>query len=243
MSDFYTTVEERFRDWNYGHPLILAGFIRAMKPEVVVEVGSYRGFAACHMAKALQENNNGRLHCIDNWTLTEHVERYGDPRAHFEENIKACGVDGWIELHQGHSSDPFMWPDKVDFCYIDGWHSYDQAYHDYFMAKKRGATFIAFDDTENCVGPRILFDALRRSNSKDEWDFLDIHSDNGLSIMVKKQPKRPITFSQELPFPNPGVDLRPLSLEQQKEHFEEAALTTEINYSEIFNQTEYDMKL
>jgi hypothetical protein len=78
---------------------------------------------------------------------------------------------------------------------------------------------------------------------QEEWDVMDIHSDNGMTIFLKKQPRRRITFSQELPFPNGGVDLRPLSLDQQLQHFGEARKTTGIDYSPIFGFTEHDMKL
>lgn len=243
MNDtFYSTVRTRFADWNYNHPRIIHGFILALKPAVIVEVGLYRGFSACWMAQALQENNTGKLYAIDNFSLREHVDRYGDPRAHVEENLRACGIDGWVQINEGESSDPTMWPDRVDFCYIDGWHSYLQAKSDMMMAVERGATFIAFDDTENCVGPRMLTENIRKGGMlSDEWDFIDIHSDNGLFIMMKRQPKRPVTFSQELPLPNPGVDIRPLSLDQQAEHFAEASAITKVDYGPLLRSTEHDL--
>lgn len=237
---FHETVKERFSDWNYGHPLILHGFIRSLKPEVVVEVGLYRAFAACWMARALQENNKGKLYAIDNFTLTEHVERYGDPRTHAEGNLRACGVEGWVEIIEGNS-DEVEWPDKVDVCYIDAWHSYTAAKNDFFKALERGAYLIALDDTENCVGPRMLVEELRRMAyiGGDQWDVMDIHADNGLTIFLKRQPRRLVTFSQELPLPNPGVDLRPLTLDEQQQHFDEAAKTTGLNYSSIMEVTEH----
>lgn len=76
-----------------------------------------------------------------------------------------------------------------------------------------------------------------------QWQQLDLHSDNGLTTFVKKQPRRLITFSQELPYPNPGVDLRPLTLEQQAEHFKEASAVTGLDYSSILDQTEHDLKV
>ena len=237
---FYDTVEERFKDWNYVHPLILASFVRSLKPQVIVECGLYRGFAACHMAHSLQQNNTGKLIAIDNFSLKEHVDRYGDPRTHAEENIKACGVDQWIEIHEGETSDPAMWPDKVDFCYVDAWHSYQACVSDCMMAIERGATFLAMDDTENCVGPRMTADWLA---SGLDWQRLDIHSDNGMVIFMKGQQRRPITFSQELPLPNPGVDLRPLSLGEQYKHFAEASAITGIDYSSILEHTEHDLVL
>lgn len=238
---FQETITQRFSDWNYGHPLILYGLIRAMKPQVVVESGTYRGFGACWMAKAIQENNFGKLYCIDNFTLTEHVERYGDPRKHLEENLLVCGIREWVEIIEG-DADKVTWPDKIDICYIDGWHSYGAAKHDFEKAHKAGALVIALDDTENCVGPRMFCDDAQKLY-RDTYDCVDIHSDNGMAMFVRKQPKRNITFSQELPLPNPGVDLRPLSLEEQKKHFDEASKITGLDYSELYKFTDHDMSI
>lgn len=243
MSDFYTIVDQVFRDWNYSSPRILHSLIRALKYEVHVDCGTYRALSACWTAQAMKENSSGKVHCIDNWSLTEHVDRCGDPRTHAESNMVACGVRDWIEIHQGETSDPSMWPEKIDSCYVDAWHSYEAAERDFGMAYRRGARLIALDDTENCVGPRMYVDRLRYTAIADEFDILALHSDNGLTIFLKKQHRRPITFSQELPPPHPGIDLRPLSLEQQKAHFDEASSITGLNYSGIMNQTEHDVKL
>ncbi len=241
---FYNTIKERFADWSYQHPLFLYSFIRALKPQVVVECGLYRAFAACWMARALQENNTGKLIALDNFSLKEHVERYGDPRTHAEGNLKACGVDQWVEIREGETSDESLWPGKVDICYIDAWHSFEACQREFEMAEKRGAYLIALDDTENCVGPRLFVEGMREvSFTNAKWDIMDIHSDNGLTIFLKRQPRRPITFSQELPYPNPGVDLRPLSLAEQKAHFDEAAKTTGLDYSSLYSVTQHDMKV
>lgn len=238
---FYETVKEVYADWWYSHPIILHGFLRALKPDVHVDCGTYRGLSAAWAAKAMQENNKGRVVCLDDFSLTEHVERYGDPRAHLEGNLRACGIREWVEIREGNTFDTTLWPEQVDTCYVDAFHSLAAAENDFHKAAMRGAYLIALDDTENCVGPRMLVEKLRRLHfiGGHEWDVMDIHSDNGLTIFLKKQPRRPITFSQELPFPNPGVDLRPLTLEQQRAHFDEAAKITGFEYAGILGDTEH----
>ena len=66
--DFFKRVDEVFHDWKYDHPRILYALIRSLKPLVVVEVGTYRGYAAAWMARALQENGIGMLYCIDDFS-------------------------------------------------------------------------------------------------------------------------------------------------------------------------------
>ena len=117
-------IEDRFPDWNYHHPRILHAMIRSLQPEIVVEVGTYRGYAACYMAQALKENGKGRLYCIDNWSLDDHESRYGPARQHFQSNLEHCEVADRVTVIEG-DSDKVGWPDKVDFVYIDGNHNFD----------------------------------------------------------------------------------------------------------------------
>jgi len=227
--NFFETVESVFHDWRYDHPRILYSLIRAMKPSVAVEVGTYRGYAACYMARALQENNNGHLYCIDNLSLTDHLARYGtDPVTHWGNNLTATGVRDWATLIVG-KSDEVIWPAKIDFAYIDGWHSYQTCLHDFTRAAYAGASCICLDDIVQSVGPRMVFDLIRKT---DEWQVLELFHDCGMGICVRKTPKPPYTFSQELP-DNPGVDLRPLSRQERIEHFAEASKTTGLDYSEF----------
>jgi hypothetical protein len=188
----------------------------------------------------------GRVHCLDNWSLLEHAHILDGktPKQHAEENLTHLGVRDWVEFHDGDTKDLSIWPEKVDFIYIDAWHSYEAASREAMHAILKGASFVAFDDVENCVGPRMLADhALEDGMNFGLWQQLDLHSDNGLTLFVKKQSRRLITFSQELPYPNPGVDLRPLTLEQQKAHFDEASAITGLDYSSILDQTEHDLKV
>ena len=248
---FYENVNTVFSSWNYDSPRLLHAFIRCLKPQHIVDCGTYRGLSAAWMAKACQENNMGRVYALDNWSLTEHKDILNGktPKQHAEENLTVLGVREWVEFRDGDTADLSIWPEQVDFIYIDAFHSFEAAEFEVGEAIKRGASFIAFDDVENCVGPRLLVDGFSHSEGSwsallpafpdDYYQRLDLHSDNGLTIFVKKQPRRLITFSQELPYPNPGVDLRPLTLEQQAEHFKEASAITGLDYSSILTQTEH----
>lgn len=191
---FFDTVEQRFKDWNYGHPKVLYGLIRTLQPNVVVEVGAYRGYASAYMAKALQDNNRGRLYCMDNWQLSTREKR-SDPALHWADNLRACGVLDWATLLVGNA-DQVTWPDKVNFAYIDGWHSYTQARKDFEACASRGAECITLDDVWHCVGPRQLLNEIRESG---EWDVVEIRRDGGLGICYRRTAPGPIKFAQEDP--------------------------------------------
>jgi len=237
---FFDNVNTVYATWNYDSPRILYSFARALKPSHLVDCGTYRGLSAAWMAKACQENNFGVVHAIDNWSLLEHAQILGDktPKQHAEENLTVLGVREWVRFHDGDTHDDTVWPETVDFAYIDAWHSHEACLNDAWKAVERGATFVAFDDVENCVGPRLFVDQPNLFKERD-WQRLDLHSDNGLTIFIKRRSRRLVTFSQELPYPNPGVDLRPLTLEQQKAHFDEASAITGLDYSPLLDHTEH----
>ena len=61
-------VESSYRSSHLG-PL-LYGLVRSHTPRLVVELGTYHGYAALHFAAALRDNmTRSRLHLIDLWNL------------------------------------------------------------------------------------------------------------------------------------------------------------------------------
>lgn len=226
---FEDTVNRLFHDWNYTHPILIFALARSFQPEVIVDCGSYRGLSAAWMARACQQNNKGLVYCIDNFSLTDHTARYGDAKAHFWSNLKECGVDQWVRLIEGDLFE-VEWPEKVDMAYIDSWHSFLAARHDFEKASERGAKVICLDDTTQSVGPRMLMEHIR---SLGTWDVLDLDVHCGMGICIRKEPLRPITFSQEIPDLLPGMDLSAASKVEQAKHFKKAAKITGLDYSGI----------
>ena len=219
MSDFFTTVERVFATWHYDHPRILYALMRSLKPKVAVEIGTYRGYAACYMAQALKENGEGHLYCIDDFS--EGMQKKYDQQ-HWLDNLKECEVQSLATLIVG-KSDVVEWPKKIDFAYIDGWHSYHTVLHDFLKCAILGAEYICFDDTTTTVGPMKLVNSLDCL-----WESITIDRDCGLTILKKKSVSRP-RFSQELPN-HPGVDLSILNEQQRAAHFAEATRHTGLNY-------------
>lgn len=231
MNDFYASIPTVFPDWQYGHPMLLHGLIRSMKPQVCVEVGSYLGFGAAWMAQALKENGSGHLFCIDNYGLVDRPIQQGHARRHMERNLAMLGLTDWVTIIEG-DSDKVTWPDNIGIAYVDGWHGYLAVKHDFEQCASRGAECICLDDTVQSIGPRMLTLDIRQSGA---WDVLDVLRDCGLTICMRKQPKGAITFSQELPPPNKGVDLQTLAPSMQRQHLTEASDLNGVDYSPILH--------
>src|SRR4051812_20105134 len=132
--NFFDKVEKLFATWHYDHPRILYALIRSLKPTIAVEIGTYRGYAACYMAQALKENGNGHLYCIDDFS--EGMQKKFDAN-HWRSNLEECNLLNWTTLLRGKSSE-VKWPDKVDFAYIDGWHGYTTVVEDFISCSSRG---------------------------------------------------------------------------------------------------------
>jgi hypothetical protein len=225
--DCFATIESRFTDWHYDHPKILYGLIRSLRPQVVVEVGTYRGYAACYMARAIQENNSGRLYCIDKFSESKQ-RTFSDPVGHWNDNLVAAGVRDWVTLLSGSSKD-VVWPDRVDVAYIDGWHGLEQCVWDFAACSTRGAELICLDDTQSTVGPKQLLADMRRDPN---WDVIEIHRDNGFGLCYRRKRGRRVEFSQELP-DIWGTDLKEMNADQIREHLAQAKVITGLSYENV----------
>lgn len=181
-------VAARAIPYQYVHPRILHGLIRWLEPEVVVEVGTHIGMSAAWMARALQENNHGRLYCIDPFCWPEPQEEQ------WEANLRACGVRDWVTLIRGRSEE-VLWPTPVDMAFIDGNHTYQVCKHDAQVAANLFAKVIVLHDTVAWEGSRLFAEEMRATWA--DWDFLEDNRDCGLLIAKRREPK-PASWGQDI---------------------------------------------
>lgn len=228
MSDFYSNVDQIFHDWNYGNPKILYGLVRSLKPSRVVDCGTFRGYSAAWMAKALQENNKGHLYAIDDFSLKQFTPDRDVAVAHLFDNLTRCGVRDFVTLIEGDSR-TVQWPDSVDFAYIDGWHGYLVAKSDFENCARLGAECICLDDAEQSVGPRMVVQEARASG---DWDVIDVQRDCGMAICMRRRKMGPVTFSQERDG-HTGLDLQTVPKREQLGHLHRCANLNGVNYEPI----------
>jgi len=118
---------------------LLYGLIRAIKPTNVVETGTFEGFSAVNIAKALKKNGEGFLYTID-------IKDYGS-----KEIFKEYGVDKWIESIIGLSPrtlEEIASVINIDFTFLDGEHSYNAVYSELEVLHKhiRAGSYITGHD-------------------------------------------------------------------------------------------------
>jgi predicted O-methyltransferase YrrM len=142
--------------------------------------------SAVWMARALQENGDGRLYCIDNFCWTDQPTQ----EQQWNANIDRCGVRDKVTLIKGRSQE-VEWPGRVDFAYLDGNHTRQVCHHDLDRVLALGASCVAMNDTVTCEGARAVGEHFRREG-RGMWDFLEVNFDAGLLIALKREPKPPV---------------------------------------------------
>ncbi|MDP3723840.1 MAG: class I SAM-dependent methyltransferase [Candidatus Omnitrophota bacterium] len=101
--------------------LFLRWGIRTLRPQTVVEIGSFCGASTSIMADQLQRLGKGRLYAIDLFSLSSPGKGHGgDYWKTFDQTMKP--YIGWFEKIEGDSR-MIPWDRPIDFLFIDGDHS------------------------------------------------------------------------------------------------------------------------
>jgi len=133
---------------------LLYDLIRLTKPDVAVEIGTFKGYSAICLAQGLEDNQRGILYTIDP------VEQ---PIVY--QAIKKAGLGHCIKYVIDYSQNaiPKLELDKIDFVFIDGDHDYENCRRDFNLVKdlvpKNG--LVVFHDTLALAGPKRVVAEIR----------------------------------------------------------------------------------
>lgn len=140
----------KIEGWNSQHP-IFRRLIEQVRPKLIVEVGTWLGASAIHMAEMCEELGlmNTKIVCVDTWLGAESDYTYGLQVAQGAMNYK----NGFPQLYQqflsnviqtGHQDRIIPFPQtshvaarvfnyynvKADLIYIDGSHDEESVFSD-----------------------------------------------------------------------------------------------------------------
>lgn len=128
-----------------GHANALYEFVKKTKPRLALEIGMANGISTVAILQGLKENQFGKLISIDPY-------QNADWQGAGLNLINACGLGDMHRLIEepDYLALPKLLDEgtRVDFAYIDGWHTFDYALLDFWYVDKmlniKGA--VAFND-------------------------------------------------------------------------------------------------
>jgi predicted O-methyltransferase YrrM len=138
------------RSLNLGFGYLYYGLTRIYKPEVVVCIGSYRGFSPVCFAMALADNQKGKCYFIE----PGKVDDYWHQSANTAWLERTFGIHGWWQHIRKTSQQVIAEggiPEPIDVLLIDGDHSYEGVKFDFdhFGRQVRIGGLIFLHDSRN----------------------------------------------------------------------------------------------
>lgn len=176
-----------------NHGRVIYSLIRSIRPNVVLEIGAFRGYTSAWISQALKDNSRGQLFIIDNFSLD-------NSPAELHNNLVSLDLSRNVFINHGDSKDPNLWPDMVDVAIVDGNHSYDYAKSDIMMAVERGACCIILHDTISWWGPRKIVE-----EGIAGYNMIEFPHDQGLAIFLRELHEKPAPPYSEEKYPKGTV--------------------------------------
>jgi len=141
---------------SFEEKLFLYSLIRHAKPDKVLEVGVSGGGATAWIAGALEDNDNGKLISVDDWSRNYGGRSDGPDAAHAR--LEDLELDTRVELISESSHDylPRQDKDAFDVSWIDGDHSYEGAKSDLEEAIRVTDGTVIFHDVTHADGPEQI---------------------------------------------------------------------------------------
>jgi predicted O-methyltransferase YrrM len=155
--------------------LLMYSFVRTIKPDVVIETGTHKGFSSLIIADAIKNNGTGHLYTID-------TKDYG-----VSEEFKKFGLESFSTFLQGKSTDVIRdlsnRIQKVDFLWLDADHSEHGVLDELAEARTmiKPGTYIAFHDSIVDSGENAAIIKTKQKNPS--WEHIRFFSARGLDLM------------------------------------------------------------
>jgi len=145
----------------------LYALVRALKPQTLLELGSFRGVSASHIALALQANGSGVLVCVD---MKRRMDLFPESLTPF---IAFFERDGLEFVSQSSN--------EWDFVFEDMGHETDQVAHVWTNIRiSKGGFLLSHDVCHAGVGKKV--EAGIMQSGKGAFAYLTEPSDCGFAI-------------------------------------------------------------
>lgn len=117
-----------------GHIPFGAWLIHAIRPKVLVELGTHRGTSFLSFCQAVEEAKlDTRCYAVDTWLGDEHAGEYGDSVYDELDQYNQRHYAGFSQLLRMTFDEAlgYFADGAIDFLHIDGLHTYEAVRHDF----------------------------------------------------------------------------------------------------------------
>ncbi|MBC8356653.1 MAG: class I SAM-dependent methyltransferase [Planctomycetes bacterium] len=189
---------QRPEDLNLGMGWLYYAVARLVRPETVVVIGSWRGFAPLIYARALADNvEDGKVIFIDPSLVDDFWKAPQQVRDHFA-RFDITNVEHYLMTTQEFvETDGYRSLGEVGIVFIDGYHSEEQARFDFeaFEPLVPGSGLILMHDSiqrrsSKLYGPDRVYeysvkDFVDQLKSREDLQVFDLPFANGLTLVRK----------------------------------------------------------
>jgi predicted O-methyltransferase YrrM len=189
---------------------LLQKVIRAIRPTVGVEVGLAFGISTLYILEVLKEAGGEKLIGMD---PAQHDNHWRGGGLH---NILQAGYESLYEFHENTSQQvlPALAREgqRIDFAFIDGWHTFDHTLIDFFYIDQMLSVggVVVFDDV-SYPPIRRACDFILTNRDYDVYDSVRLKTNNSFSRQGKH-------FLNRMLHPFIRTDKTPARDALQKEH-------------------------
>lgn len=170
-----------------GHIPFAAWLVAVLRPEVLVELGAYRGASYLAFCQAVAENQlSTKCAAVDTWLGDKHSGFYGDDIFNRFKEMHDRYYTSFSRLLRMTFDDAVALFDaaSVDLLHIDGLHTYDAARHDFetWLPKMSPRGIVLFHDIavrEKDFGVWKLWDELC-----SKYKYLQFDHSCGLGVLL-----------------------------------------------------------
>lgn len=189
--------------------IIFEELIVETKPKIIVEVGSWKGWSAIHMASLLKKHGlvDSKIICIDTWLGWNSLVQIAELHQPTGIDINIPSKNGYSLLYQQFLSNVIHTKNQkyilplpmtsfdgvkyikhsmsrlpIDLIYIDGCHDFFECYHDiknYFQVLKKDGIMFGDDYCNDFKEVMLAFDTFCHDNNI-------IKTINGKHCIIKK---------------------------------------------------------
>lgn len=175
-------------NWS-GHLSFAVDLITSLKPNLLVELGTYYGESYFAFCQAIHEQ---KLQCtayaVDTWHGDLHLGKYGESVYNEVALWNEQHYGGWSTLLRmpfDNAADRFA-PESIDLLHLDGLHTYEAVRRDFekwFPKVRTGGVILLHDIVERHLdfGVWKVWEELRQT-----YPSFEFHHSSGLGIILKR---------------------------------------------------------